>query len=135
MKSLIIINSLITLILLVIVLYKENRLSVHFSKNRYFNKIEGVQFMWSSRPLIYGYSSSKRVLYIPIRDHRKLEFKEDVEKLMKLDSKEDSRRDLRATFSWLKTIKDVEEFEKYYSVVDSVYVKELVDRFNENNTH
>lgn len=67
-------------------------------------------------------------LYIPIKNKRKVELSEEIERLLKPNNP-NRRYTLGATFSWLKTIEQVLQFQKDYSVVDEAYVNELVDKF------
>lgn len=67
-------------------------------------------------------------IYIPIRNRRKIELRDEIERLM--DPKNPNRRQtLNAKFSWLKTWEEVWQFEKDYSIVDKKLVKELVSKF------
>ena len=74
----------------------------------------------------------KRFLYLPIRNKRKAILKEDVERLLKEKSCH-RRQSLRAKFSWLETIEDVEQFKKDFSLVDEFFVQKLVFDFKSKN--
>ena len=68
-------------------------------------------------------------IYFKIRDKRKIETREEVCRMIAKYSEKQKRQTLSAKFSWLKTIEEVKQFEKDYSVVDSKLVSELVSGF------
>ena len=75
-----------------------------------------------------GYSSScVWGFYIPIKNRHKIELKEEIERLIKDETNQ--RYNLNAKFSWLKTWKEVEQFQKDYSCVDKELVDKLVSEF------
>jgi len=126
MITLTIINSIAILYL---ILTKHSRLSVTISKDETFSNRTLVGYhitLWKSTS---EYSSSGIInIYIPIKNKKKVELKEDIERL--LDKKNPNvKYTLRARFSWLKTWKDVKQFEKDFSVVDKEFVEELVANF------
>ena len=83
--------------------------------------------MWKSKPLNEGISA-RGILYIPLRDYKKLGVKEDIAKLTK-EGNTNVRYTLHAKFSWLKTLDEVNQFEKNYKVVDEKIVSDLVKGF------
>lgn len=66
---------------------------------------------------------------IPIRNKRKTEVSEEVERIIALDSHQNKIQVLSAKFFWLKTWDEVRQFEKDYSVVDRKIVERLVAGF------
>ena len=66
---------------------------------------------------------------IPIRNKRKTELNEEVNRMIALFSHQDKVQALGAIFSWLKTWEQVRQFEKDYTVVDREIVQRLVDNF------
>ncbi len=69
---------------------------------------------------------------IPIRNSNKTELSEEISKLMSMNHLGNRDYTLRAKFSWLRTRKEVEDFERNYKVVNEELVKELVGSFMEN---
>lgn len=81
----------------------------------------------------YGFFfKGRRFFYVPIRNEEKTELNEDVHEMINA-SKQHRHQQLRAVFSWLKTIAEVEKFKKDYEVVDRKLVNELVTEFKLNN--
>jgi len=68
---------------------------------------------------------------IPIRNKYKTEINEEVHRLINL-SKQSKFQILSAKFSWLKTWKEVKQFEKDYSIVDKKIIDSLVEKFVQN---
>jgi hypothetical protein len=79
---------------------------------------------------LYSYSVyiNKFRFSIPIRNKHKLELDEEVSRLI-TSSKQEKLQTLSAKFSWLKTWKEVRQFEKDYSVVDRKIVEKLISKF------
>ena len=70
----------------------------------------------------YGvYYKNRRRFYLPIRPERKTELNEEVHMMIN-ESQQSKRQRLRAIFSWLKTISEVEQFREDYEVVDKKFV-------------
>lgn len=65
---------------------------------------------------------------IPIRNKRKTELREEVTRMIS-QCEQNKLQSLTAKFSWLKTWKEVRQFEKDYSVVDRKVVEKLVRDF------
>ena len=77
----------------------------------------------------YGfYYKGKRYLYLPLKNQRQAEVKYDVDRLINANQQQ-KRQTLGAMFSWLKTITEVEQFEKDYAIIDRKIVNELVTDF------
>ena len=68
-------------------------------------------------------------IYIPIRNKRKVELEEEVNRMIHKYDHQAKLQRLTATFSWLKTWEEVKQFEKDYSVVDRKIVENLVANF------
>ena len=75
------------------------------------------------------YYKHKGFLYIPFRNKRKVETREDIESMLK-GSDQSRRQTLNAKFSWLKTIDEVNQFVKDYGSVDKEFVHKLVTGFH-----
>jgi len=67
-------------------------------------------------------------LNIHFRNKKKLETKEQIWRLIN-DKVQNRIYTLNSIFSWLKTIEEVNQFKKDYSIVDEEEVKKLVDGF------
>lgn len=78
----------------------------------------------------FGGANSVFSIYIPVRNRRKVELKESIERLLK-ENPTNRNYSLRAMFSWLKTLEEVKQFEKNYSIVDKELVAKLVSGFIE----
>ena len=84
---------------------------------------------WSKKLLgFWFYYKHKGFLYIPFRNKRKIEVKEEIESMVK-GSQQSRRQTLNAKFSWLKTIEEVNQFSKEYRKVDREFVDKLVNEF------
>lgn len=62
------------------------------------------------------------------RNEKKVELKNEINRLS-VSSKEHRQQVLRAKFSWLKTKEEVLQFQKDYSLVDTIYVLQLANDF------
>lgn len=69
---------------------------------------------------------------IPIRNKRKVELSEEVGRMITY-SDHGKGQTLRAKFSWLRTWKEVRQFERDYAVVDREIVENLVKGFTPKN--
>lgn len=97
------------------------------------DKTFGIKTLLGYRVTLWrvtGIYSAKAVfnIYIPIRNRRKTELRDEIARLMRPNNP-NRRYSLSCIFSWLKTWEEVRQFEKNYSVVDSKYVQELVSKF------
>lgn len=75
-------------------------------------------------------SSSIYSLYIPLKNAKKVELQEEILRMINY-SDQNRLQTLSAKFSWLKTLKAVEQFEKDYLVVDRKIVERLVSEFKQ----
>ena len=66
---------------------------------------------------------------IPIRNKRKTELNEEVNRMIAYKCQQNKLQTLSAKFSWLKTWEQVRQFEKDYTVVDRKIVERLVANF------
>ncbi len=120
-----ILNSIGILYLLI----KEHKLYVSIRKDKTFINRTLVGFHITLWKRTSEFSASGiYTLYIPIKNKKRVEFKEDIARLMKDNT--NKHYTLRARFSWLKTQKEVKDFQKNYSVVDKDFVDQLVLKFN-----
>ena len=86
-----------------------------------------------STKILLGYDGWIQGTYfrIPIRNKRKIEFKEYVDRMIN-SSYQSKFQSLNTKFSWLKTWEQVYQFEKDYSVVNRKIVENLVANFVPN---
>ncbi len=92
-------------------------------KTTFFDKTKvGIQFYFNNR----GF------MYIPLRNRRKIELHEEVCRLI-AGSEQNRIYTLNAKFSWVKTDRELYEFEKDYSTVDRKIVEMLVSNFKNKN--
>lgn len=126
---LIISNSLINIYLLV----KQLGLFLTFEKETTLYKTFVISYKIYLWKRINEYSS-KCVLHlkIPIKNGKKAKLEEEILNMI-TQSEQSKRQKLGAMFSWLKTIEEVKDFERNYSVVDEKFVKRLVDDFKAKN--
>ena len=66
---------------------------------------------------------------IPIRNKRRTELREEVDRMLLHPDKKHIKQQLGAMFSWLETWEEVAQFEKDYSIVDRKIVQDLVAKF------
>lgn len=95
-----------------------NHFSVHKNTSFGKNTLMGYRF----------YYKGKGFFYIPIKNQRKTELREDVQHMINCDTQSKTQK-LHAIFSWLKTVEEVEQFKKDYEVVDRRLVHTLVREF------
>ena len=74
-------------------------------------------------------STAIYTLVIPLKNKKKTETREEVNRMIATYSQQNKLQSLTATFSWLKTWEEVRQFEKDYSVVDRKIVENLVSNF------
>jgi len=84
---------------------------------------------WNKTLLGYDVWVQKIYFRIPIRNKRKTNVNEEVNIMIAKYDNQDKLQSLTAMFSWLKTWKEVRQFEQDYSVVDRKIVQQLVDNF------
>jgi len=132
MEGLIYFNSVVNIFLLGWWFYKNNRLYFSPTRSSYGNIILGINMMWRNQSVYSGRGcSAKGLFYIPIRNSKKIETNEKVRDLIN-KSYQGRRQVLHATFSWLKTTEEVEQFQKDYLIVDEKLVTQLVRDFKTN---
>ena len=119
--------TIINTIVLIYLLVKGSKFSIDIRRDETFSKntLVGYRIMlWKNTD--YG-STGIYGIYIPIRNKRKIEIQEEVQRL--INDTTNQRYNLNAKFSWLKTMDEVLEFERNYSVVNKEFVDELVEGF------
>ena len=79
--------------------------------------------------IVYLLIAKQTHLSISLRNKRKVELEEEVNRMISKYSHQAKLQHLSATFSWLKTWEQVRQFEKDYSVVDRKIVENLVANF------
>lgn len=84
---------------------------------------------WDKTLTGYDVWINKFYLRVPIRNKRKTELSEDVQRMIAKYDNQSKVQALSAKFSWLKTLDEVRQFEKDYTVVDSKIVESLVRNF------
>lgn len=70
---------------------------------------------------------------IPIRNEPKTRLKEEIETMISEVPESNKRQRLGAKFSWLKTLDEVNQFERNYTIVDRIYVEKLVREWKQKN--
>jgi hypothetical protein len=129
MNYLIILN---TLAIVYILIFKDAKYYFTFRKNETFiNKTLLGYHLTLWRKTSYG-ATGIFSYYFPIRNRHKVETREEVERMINSYSQQNKLQSLSAKFSWLKTWKEVKQFEKDYLVVDRKIVENLVSNFKEN---
>ena len=117
-------------------------LYIFFKQSKYFFKAEkkssrigtllGFRLSLWKRHNKHSSSQMKTLIHIPIRNGVNTEMKEDAVRLIS-ESEQNKRYSLRAIFSWCKSWDEVRTFQKYYTVVDSKFVHDLVREFVPKN--
>ena len=74
-------------------------------------------------------ASGVYTLVIPIKNKKKVEKEEEINRMIATYSQQNKLQTLSAKFSWLKTWDEVRQFEKDYTVVDRKIVANLVTNF------
>jgi hypothetical protein len=74
-------------------------------------------------------TSGVYTLVIPIKNKKKVEKEEEINRMIATYSQQNKLQTLSAKFSWLKTWNEVRQFEKDYTVVDRKIVANLVTNF------
>ena len=74
-------------------------------------------------------TSGVYTLVIPIKNKKKVEKEEEINRMIATYSQQNKLQTLSAKFSYLKTWEEVRQFEKDYSVVDRKIVANLVTNF------
>lgn len=130
MEKLVYFNTLINILLIGWWVYRNNRLFLSTNRSSRNNVLLGFTVMWNSYPVRKGVCASG-LFYIPLRNADKVETRENVLHLISTNP-QNRRQTLHAKFSWLKTIEEVQQFKKDYSIVDENLVNKLVNEFNVN---
>ena len=84
---------------------------------------------WNKTLTGYDVWVQKVYFRIPIRNKRKTELSEEVQRMIAKYDNQSKLQTLSAKFSWLKTWEQVKQFEKDYSVVDRKIVERLIAGF------
>jgi hypothetical protein len=84
---------------------------------------------WNKTLIGYDVWVQKVYFRIPIRNKHKTELNEEINRMITKYDNQSNHQTLYAKFSWLKTLEEVSQFEKDYSVVDRKIVEELVSNF------
>jgi hypothetical protein len=115
-----------TLVIFYLLLVRNNKYYFELRKDTTFsvNTLVGYQItLWKKKSFgangVWGF-------YIPIRNKKKVELKEEVDKLINKYSKQNQQQSLNAIFSWLKTWEEVKQFKKDYYIVNPKLVDDLV---------
>lgn len=109
--------------------FKRGEYYINIRKNTTFIKDTVVSYsitLWKKENEFCA--SGVYTLEIPIKNRKKVEREEEIERMMSYDDT-GKFRSLSSKFSWLKTWDQVKEFEKHYSVVDRKIVENLVSGF------
>ena len=114
-----------TLILVYLLIRGKYKITITGNKTWYYGIITGFDItLWR----VGEYSSTGIVtILIPIRNKRKADIQDEISFINK--NPQNKLQILSAKFSWLKTEKQVKQFQKDYSIVDEHIVKKLVDGF------
>lgn len=118
---------------IIYMLYKQSKLYIEFTKDTtFFDKtLVGYRIvLWKKT----SEHSAKGVytLKIPLKNKQKTETQEEVNRMIAKSSPQQKLQMLNAKFSWLKTEKEVKQFEKDYMCVDQKIVENLVSNFYKN---
>lgn len=113
--------------------YKKGKYYINLRKDTTFinNTVVGYHITLWKKTSEYS-ASSVYTLVIPIKNKKKVEKQEDIERMTKY-SYQKKQQTLSAKFSWLKTWDEVEEFKKDYTIVDKNIVESLVANFSVKN--
>ena len=126
----IILTILNTLTIIYLLLTKQVKLSISVSKEETFwdKTLIGYRITLWKKTSEYS-SNGIYSIYIPIKNKKRAELEEEVNRMINLYSHQGKLQSLSAIFSWLKTWEQVRQFEKDYSVVDRKIVENLVSNF------
>ncbi len=92
-------------------------------------EIRRDETFWGNTLVGYNVWIWKKYFRIPIRNRRKTELADEINRMIKTYNKQAKIHRLTAIFSWLKTEEGVKQFKKDYSVVDYETVDRLVSNF------
>jgi hypothetical protein len=116
-----IILTILNTIAILVIFFKLKMIKVTISRDETF---------WDKTLMGYDVRVQKFCFRIPIRNKRKTELEEEVNRMIASKSQQDKLQRLSAKFSWLTTWEQVRQFEKDYSVVDRKIVERLVANFD-----
>jgi hypothetical protein len=110
--------------------YKKGKFYINWRKDTTFIKNTLVAYQITLWKKTSEFSASGvYTLVIPIKNKKKVEKKEEINRMIATYSQQNKLQTLSAIFSWLKTWEEVRHFEKDYSVVDRKIVERLVAGF------
>ena len=110
--------------------YKKGKFYIDWRKDTTFIKNTVVAYhitLWKKTSEFSA--SGVYTLVIPIKNKKKVEKEEEINRMIATYSQQNKLQTLSAKFYWLKTWEEVRQFEKYYSVVDRKIVERLVAGF------
>jgi hypothetical protein len=125
-----ILNIINTLAIIYLIFAKKSNyyLDIRKETTYYDNTLLGYRLsLW--KKIGRGFNTSKNLIYIKIRNRKKTETREEVSRMIKNYSQQNKLQSLSAKFSWLKTLDEVNQFQKDYSIVDKKIVSDLVANF------
>ena len=125
-----IITAINTLCVVYLILSKNSKLYFELRKEESFLENTLLGYRLNLYKKLSEYSANVIYsIYLKIRDKKKVETQEEVLRMIAKYSEQQKKQTLSAKFSWLKTIEEVKQFEKDYSVVDRKLVADLVSGF------
>lgn len=77
METIIWFNFIVSLLVVVRFLYRENRIYLSYSRTFWCKKLYGITVMWNNKPIRKGISANS-LFYIPIRNNHKTEAWDDM---------------------------------------------------------
>lgn len=114
-----IILTILNTVAIIAIFFKVKIITVTVHRNETF---------WNKTLIGWSIWINKLFIRIPVRNARRTELKEDVDRMIK-DCRQNKIQKLTAMFSWLKTWEEVRQFEKDYKIVDKEIVEKLVAGF------
>jgi len=126
----ILILTILNTIAIVCMILKNCNYYIDWRKHKTFkeNTVTGYTVTLYRRTSSYC-SSGVFSLNIPVRNRKKTEKREEIDRMIAQYSQQNKLQTLNAKFSWLRTWDEVRRFEKDYGVVDSAIVADLVRKF------
>lgn len=112
--------TILNTIAILVIFFKLEIIKVTISRDETF---------WNETLIGYDVWIQKVYFRIPIRNKRKTELSEEINRMIAEYDNQSKLQSLSAKFSWLKTWEQVKQFEKDYSVVDRKIVEKLVAGF------
>jgi len=114
---------------IIYIFYKTSKYRIEFRKHKTSIGKTLVGYgivLWKKFP---QYEESSYSFVIPIRNKKKVEKKEEIQRMITKYDDQQRIQTLNAKFSWLKTWEEVNQFKKDYVVVDALMVEKLVRNF------